>query len=140
MSEQVKKPEHNKFDNIFEIRSKPFGWEDRIAEAMVGRVPRQPRRVGNALIHDDVESFVRRIRQGRFLLPVVKILMPELDFNSGSIYYVLRGKDEPNHIFRGTFGYGGTGPHESALVEEVLERMNCMMELRSGDYLLSFIE
>jgi len=140
MTEQVKKPEHNKLDNIFEIRKAWKGIEDRISEAMVGRVPRQPRRVGNALIYDDVEAFIRRIRQGNITLPIFKILMPELDFNSGSIYYVVRGMEGSNHIFRGTFGYGGTGPHESALVEEVLERMNCMIELRSGDYLLSFIE
>jgi len=140
MSEQVKKPEHNKFDNIFEIRKDYPHIEEKIAEALVGRLPRPARRVGKALIHDDVESFIRRLRQSNFKLPVWKVVIPDLEQETGAIYYVIQGVSEWNHIFRGTFGYGGTGPHESALVEEVLDRMNCMIEVRNGDYLLGFVE
>jgi hypothetical protein len=140
MTEQIKKPKHNEFDNIFEIRKNYPHIEEKIAEALVGRLPRPPRTVGRAMIHVDVESFIRRLRQSNFKLPVWKIVIPDLGQKNGFIYYVIQGVNERNHIFKGTYGYSGTGPHESALVEEVLERMNCMVEIRSGDYLLRFVE
>jgi len=140
MAQETKKPEHNKHDNIFEIRKIYPHIDDAIAQAIVGKVPRSPRRVGNALIHDHVESFIRRIRQGNFKLPVWKIVIPDLEQENGVIYYVLQETQGSNNIFRGTYGYGGTGPHESALVEEVLIRMNCTIEVRNGDYLLGFIK
>lgn len=140
MSQKVEKPEHNKYDNIFEIRKKFENWDDKISQVMMGKMPRSPRKVGNALVHDDVEAFVRRIRYGNFKLPLWKILIPCLDLKTGAIYYVLQGSEGANHIFKGTFGYEGIGPSESALVEEVLSRTGYPIEVRSGEYLLDFIE
>ena len=140
MSHKVEKPEHNKQDDIFELRQSIKNWDDKIANILIGSIPRSPRVVCRAAIHYDVEAFARRIRYGNFRVPVIKILMPELDLKTSVIYYVLQGTDGVNHIFRGTSGYAGTGASESALVEEMLSRIGYPVELRSGDHLLSFIE
>jgi len=45
-----------------------------------------------------------------------------------------------NWITRTTYGYGGTGVHQSAVILELFEQMKAPIEVRTGDYLLSFLE
>jgi hypothetical protein len=85
-------------------------------------------------------------------LPIWKILVPDLPppekGKTGAVYYIVQtiryragGVEKlQSLLFRATFGYYGTGPHEAALIEEVFERQHLPLELRSADYLLGFLE
>lgn len=145
VSEMGEKPDHNKYDNIWEIRQSrsPELWMDDFKRALEkpideGRVEK----IGLARIYDLVENFVRTIARAKQInLPVFKVITGRLEGGTGAIYYVAK-VDGTNCIFRGTYGYGGTGPHESAFVEFVLEKKGIvgqLIEVRGGDYLLNFL-
>lgn len=141
--ETIKKPEHNRYDNIYEIRMehkygeralKQFFEELRHVESdyFVLR-PRKP-----VFYHKEPESFLKALTKG-FHAPVWKIVIPRLEEpHTGSIYYIAR-TDDAIHVFRGTFGYWGVGPHQSALIEEFLDRLGVPVEVRDGDYLLGLL-
>lgn len=142
------KPQHNKYDNIHEIRMMmPKGTVTDVVDSEV-RLPKRTERIGRAVLYGSVGHFVRDIlRRHEMSLPAWKIVLSHLGTpDKGDIFYVAEvklRKDSKEYtplIFRGTFGYLGTGPHESACVEEVFDNMGIPLELRGdGDILLSFI-
>jgi len=138
------KPEHNQFDNIYELRMKNDYGQRTLAEILEGRRPllvdeielRPSKRIVD---HRTPESFIGRIlRLGRFKHPLWKVVCPRPRGETGAIYYIVDAIDTV-HIFRGTYGYMGTGPHQSALIEEFMETHGLRLELRDGDYLLTLI-
>ncbi|MCD6593127.1 hypothetical protein J7L00_03485 [Candidatus Bathyarchaeota archaeon] len=149
MSEKVEeKPKHNRFDNIWEIR-KSRGFETRFGDFLrdvkmlsLERFKRDVR--SNMLTYVyylTPESWVRSLTsKSSVSLPIWKILIPDVPGASvGAIYYIFKDAMGVAHVFRGTYGYGGSGPHESALIEEFLERNGYPIEFRGGDYLLDII-
>ena len=143
----MEKPKHNCFDNIWEIRQTGYPTKEQIAEifekAYVGidiSDSHNVTSIENGLIYHHVEDFIRTVLQKRSIkLPVWKIVIPSLEGKSGAIYYIVCC-DDYNFVFRGTFGYWGTGPHESALIETIFEQHDLFFEVRDGDYLLNFFE
>ena len=141
------KPKHNAFDNIWEIR-KSRGFLTR-CEDFLREVERIPERVVDEarsymlsyIYYLTPEAWVRSlINRISVKLPIWKILIPDVPGASvGAIYYIFKDEKGVAHLFRGTFGYGGCGPHESAMIEEFLERKGYPIELRGGDYLLDII-
>ena len=141
---QVQKPKHNKFDNIWEIRQTGYPSEELFLEAtkqvqVIDISTRDVAQIGGALIFHDVRKFIHSILQKHGVkIPIWKIVIPQLERDNGAIYYIAECKDY-NRIFRGTYGYGGTGPHESALVEACFEKFGLCFEVRNGDYLINFL-
>jgi len=82
-------------------------------------------------------------------VPVWKVVIPKVDKygcveGQGAIYYIVRGILKNNSkaivVFRGTYGYHGTGPYESAFVEKGLKFLGMSIEERDGDYLLTLLD
>jgi len=85
--------------------------------------------------------------------PVWKVIVPHIDpetkqiQNIGANYYIVHMKSRYLFntdskvvlYFRGTYGYGGTGCYESAVIEKGLKLMELPIEVRGGDYLLSLL-
>lgn len=141
---EIHKPKHNIHDNIHEIRRTGYPNKELLSEVTkrvqgIDVSTDDVKQIGKTLIFYDVKKFIHSVLQKSIRLPIWKIVIPRLDGGSGAIYYVACGKDH-NSIFRGTFGYGGTGPHESALIEAAFESFNLNFEVRDGDYLLGFLE
>ena len=134
------KPEHNKYDNIWEIRKKG----NLVLTKTMNRL--EPRRLKFYEARDPETFLWAIIKSQSFHLPIWKVVVPNLDeprTMSGAIYYIVRlVKDERKKMvmFRGTFNYGGSGPHQSALIEEYLSAVNYPIEVRSADYLLGMLE
>jgi len=128
------KPEHNQFDNIWEIRQSYPHIESWIELDLKKAKGEGIERIGNANICYYIEDFLKTLVSAkRIELPVYKILFPsEEGKRIGHIFYVAKC-DDVYHIFRGTYGYGGTGPHESARVEHLLEKIGLSIDLRYGD-------
>jgi len=118
--------------------------EEILSNRKVG-INRTYHRVGRACIFPDPEYFVQQVAKlERIDIPIFAIITPfTLDKNSpGAIYWVVQkpdGRDE-NWLTRTTYGYGGTGPHQSAVILELFERSKTPIEVRTGDYLLGFLE
>ena len=143
MIEKLAKPEHNRYDNIWEIRQRYPGQEllkEVTSKVQVTEILSEDvLQIGKALVFHDVKKFIRGVLQKRMIrLPIWKIVVPRLSAKTGAIYYIACGEDY-NRIFRGTFGYCGTGPHESALIEAAFEAYELCFEVRDGDYLLGFL-
>lgn len=88
------------------------------------------------------EDFIRFVvRLESFKLPVFKVVIP--CGHTGANFYVVEGKTRKGEkviaFFRGTYGYGGEGPHQSALVEKFFEILRVPLEVRCGDYLLGLL-
>jgi hypothetical protein len=132
------KPKHNKYDNIFEIRQKIDNPAKLIDDLLEKDVTLRFTRAGKAVIVHDLSDFLKHLVDGMYRIPITKVLIPELDGKSGSIYYVLEKTNNKNYIFRGTYGYAGTGCHESALVEAACDILKIPIELHSGDILIRF--
>ena len=124
----MKKPEHNLFDNIYEIRKTP-GFEAMfkdflrgVAGMAPGRFKREarPRRL-TYIYYLSPEAWAYALISHRVQLPVWKILVSEPNSETGAIYYVFRDEEGVAHVFRGTYGYG------------------YMVERRNGDYLLDLL-
>ena len=145
---QKEKPKHNEFDNIWEIRESGYPTKEQIQEIIndttyMGTDISAPevKNIGKAVIYREVENFIKTVLRKRSIrLPVWKIVIPSLTTNSGAIYYIVTYDDGYNFVFRGTFGYWGTGPHESALIEAIFENYGLQFEVRDADYLLQFFE
>ena len=147
MTEKVKqKPKHNAFDNIWEIRN-TRGFETRFKD-FLREVERRPERVVDEarritltyIYYLTPEAWIGALIRRRVQLPIWKILVPDLPGASvGAIYYIFKDSSGMSHVFRGTYGYGGAGPHESAFIEEFLSKTGYTLELRGGDYLLDII-
>ena len=143
----MEKPKHNKFDNIWEIRQSGYPSKEQIADIFEKPYagidisdPQNVTGIGKGLIYHRVEDFIRTVLQKRSIkLPIWKIVIPLLEGKSGAIYYIVCCSDY-TFCFRGTFGYWGTGPHESALIEAIFEQHGLTFEVRDGDYLLNFFE
>jgi len=142
------KPEHNKYDNIWEIRREYFSHGyDPLEEAVKrGKLRRKGyptwTRLGRTRVYHHVEDFLKAVlHQRRIKLPVYKVLAPMevRETDVGAIYYFVVC-DKYNLCFRGTYGYGGTGPHESALVEELFDRIGLPVELRSADFIITLLQ
>ena len=89
-------------------------------------------------VHQTVESFLKALAQSNIALPMMRICTPWGE--TGDVYYVFEDADAPRiHMFRGTYGYGGTGPHQSATIEAWIAkwRPGVSIETRNGAYLLS---
>jgi len=68
--------------------------------------PRKP-----VLYHLSPGSFLwSLLDEPEIKLPVWKILTPRPGTRQGAIYYIADGKHRL-HVFRGTYGYSGIGPH-----------------------------
>jgi hypothetical protein len=147
MKEQKTKPKHNEYDNIWEIRQSGYPTDEQIKEILekpyVGTdiSGSEVQGIGKGLIYRNAESFIQTvIRKKSIHLPVWKILLPGLDDRKvGAVYYIVNC-DDYNFAFRGTYGYWGTGPHESALIEAIFESSKLFFEVRDGDFLLNFFE
>jgi len=136
----IQKPEHNRFDNIFEIRQTILSQQvNGFLSNLQTHIINQDRvtEIGGALIYCDVKDFIHATLSSKTKLPIWKIVIQRLDGNTGAIYYISESENY-NRIFRGTFGYGGTGPHQSAWIESCFEKFNLPFEVRGGDYLLNF--
>jgi hypothetical protein len=143
LSEKLEKPDHNRYDNIWEIRQRYPSAEllkEATSKVKAAEISADDfLKIGRALIFHDVKKFIRGVLQKRMIrLPIWKIVVPRLNGKSGAIYYIACGEDY-NRVFRGTFGYCGTGPHESALIEAAFEAYELYFEVRDGDYLLGFL-
>jgi hypothetical protein len=143
---QVEKPRHNQYDNIWEIRQSGYPTTEQIKELLEKPYAgtdisgSEVQAIGKGLIYRHVEAFIRTVLLKRSIkLPIWKIVIPSLETKSGAIYYIVCC-DDGNFGFRGTFGYWGTGPHESALIETIFEQHKLYFEVRDGDYLLNFFE
>lgn len=138
---QIQKPEHNRYDNIWEIRQTGYPTKEQMADAFNGStiLTEQDTLIGRGLIFVRVENFISVISRKRDVrLPIWKIVIPDLDKSNGAIYYVAESPDY-TRIFRGTYGYCGTGPHESALIEACFEKLGLTFKVRDGDFLLCFL-
>ena len=143
----MEKPKHNCFDNSWEIRQTGYPTKEQIAEIFekpyVGidiSDSHNVTRIGKGLIYHHVKDFIKTVLLKKSIkLPIWKIVIPSLTVKSGAIYYIVCCNDY-TFVFRGTFGYWGTGPHESALIEEIFEQHGLTFEVRDGDYLLNFFE
>ncbi|RLF64318.1 MAG: hypothetical protein DRN30_05580 [Thermoplasmata archaeon] len=89
------------------------------------------------------EDFIRFLTQEIhiFKVPAFKVVIPCGEI--GANYYIVEGKTVNNEnviaFFRGMYGYGGSGPHQSALVEKFFELIHLKLETRCGDYLLGLL-
>ena len=88
------------------------------------------------------KAFVRFVGSLRVVkLPVFKVVIP--CGSIGANYYIVRGEivegREVIVFFRGTYGYAGTGPHQSAFVEKFFKLFRYPIQTRCGDYLLSLL-
>jgi len=134
---------YNKYDNIDEIkRAHPLSREEleRIAKGKTSH-SKHFIRIKRTLYIYDVDYFLYRLhRLKSFRLPFWKVVIPSLDNrNIGAIYYFVRGKPS-NLLFRATFGYWGTGPHEAAKIEQFVEHFfGDVFEVRDGDLLIQLI-
>jgi len=139
------KPKHNQYDNIWEIRQAGYPSPEGMKNALKRRpLSTRRHRIGKALVYDCVEDFLQScVRMKQIRMPIFKIIIPDLGrSNTGAIYYIvteLTDTRERVHIYRATYGYYGTGPHEAALIESVFDYLHSSIELRSGDFLLGFI-
>jgi len=89
-----------------------------------------------------VTGFLQTVRTlDEVRLPVWKIVCPDLDSpEQGSIYYVVEDVHTAlTYAFRATFGYRGTGTHEAALIESILEKWRLYIEVKNADALLDFV-
>ena len=141
------KPKHNRFDNIWEIRRSP-GFRTRFGDFLRDVERLDPERFVNEARRTTLtyyyyltpEAWIRALISRRVQLPVWKILIPDSpEAKIGAIYYVFKDSSGMAHVFRGTYGYGGSGPHESAFIEEFLSKTGYTLELRGGDYLLNIL-
>lgn len=141
---QVEKPKHNQYDNIWEIRQSGYPSETQIQEVLekpyfgTDISSSEVTKVGKGLVYRHIENFIRSVLCKTIRLPIWKIVIPNINGSSGAIYYIAECNIY-NLIFRGTFGYWGTGPHESALIEAIFEKRGLFFEVRDGDYLLNFL-
>lgn len=151
MTQQVSKiPEWNRYDNIFDVIQSQTSEQlnNQFQEAIQrGKGKSRVSRIRRAVVHHSIETFLRAVRSKAMRVPLWKIVIPDLTNPAqGAIYYVVNTPEGgtaagTNHIFRGTFGYWGTGPHEAALIEWFLTKIRRgWFEIRNGDYLLSFLE
>jgi len=102
------------------------------------------RKIGKGRMFYDPIYFVKKVAKLRsFRLPIWAFIAPLTPEKStvGAIYWAVdnpNGRDEI-WLTRTTFGYGGTGPHQSAVILEFFEKRGIPIEARTGDYLLRFL-
>jgi len=85
------------------------------------------------------EQLVKAVTTNIVRRPVWKIVCPDVETaRTGANYYIVETHDAV-YVFRGTYGYSGTGPRESALVEKALEYHKIPIEVRSADYMLAVL-
>lgn len=132
----------NEYDNLAKIKASM-----KITSETIKRIVSAPIKItridtDKAIIfyYHTVEGFLRSIyRLPTFSLPAWKVICPRLDNPKiGSIYYIVKS-NKYSHVFRGTYGYSGTGCHESALIEKIFEKNNWNFAIRDGDYLLTIL-
>ncbi len=88
------------------------------------------------------KAFVKFVKSLRVVkLPVFKVVIP--CGSMGANYYIVTGEiikgKEVIVFFRGTYGYAGAGPHQSAFVEKFFKLFKYPIQTRCGDYLLSLL-
>lgn len=137
------KPKHNRYDNIWEIRSEGYPTKSQLADAIAYR-PRlgdiMSYAGGRILCYRSEEAFCSTLIRGRFKLPIWKVILPEPNASMGIIYYAAEDAEGRLHLFRGTYGYRGVGPHQSAFIEAFIEDvLGLSPELRGGDLLIDLI-
>jgi len=135
------KPEWNRWDNIWEIRESGYPSEEQVEEVLSTEpMFKRTHRIGKAIIFDNEDHFIQVVGKSKVKLPVWKVLCPHLDNpNQGAIYYIVQ-TEERNLVFRGTYGYWGVGPHQSAMIEHIFQKVyHLYFDVRSGDYLLTLM-
>jgi hypothetical protein len=127
------------YDNIFEIKRSGYPPTELVEEVLRKRPKPYPvLKLGRGTIYTDAAHFIYSVAHKPISLPLFKIVIPRLKTpNVGAIYYVAESEGK-SFVFRSTYGYGGRGPHESALIETCFERLCLIFEVRDGDYLLNF--
>ena len=91
--------------------------------------------------HMTPESWLRAlVTAAAVKLPLWRVITPW--GSDGAVYYVFYDEEDRVHVFRGTYGYGGCGPHQSALIEAFIDRYlgGLYFENRDGDYLLGLLK
>lgn len=137
---QKLKPDHNKYDNIWEI-AQSYG-KHALKYIDWNSEPRgQIAELAKPIIFLSTgEDFVKALFKLDIIkLPIWKVLIPTPENPcEGAIYYIAETEDF-TYVFRGTYGYYGSGPHQSAIVEVAIADLKLPVELRGGDYLLTLI-
>jgi len=91
------------------------------------------------IYHHSPESWLKALlTAGCVMLPLYRVFTPWGP--EGAVYYIFEDSRGYVHVFRGTYGYGGTGPHQSALIEAFVEKLGLPFVNRDGDHLLSLIK
>ncbi|MEM2189376.1 MAG: hypothetical protein QXG35_08630 [Nitrososphaerota archaeon] len=142
-SKPLAKPSHNRYDNIWEVRQSGYPNDSEVERCLKRGDAMDYVEIGNGIrYYSSAEGFLKAVlSQGCIKLPVWKVLCPRLDNKKvGSIYYIVKDCDGKRHVYRATYGYWGTGPHEAALIEHVLESRGLTFEVRDGDYLLGLLD
>lgn len=150
MTTKTQPPTWNKYDNIWEIRQ-TSNLKIRLNEILTKKSSLAGSSIGQrigqkAFLYDNVEDFICCLAEEKKVsMPLWKVICPDLEGSSGAIYYIARAMLDRSmlkeiHVFRGTYGYTGSGCVESALVEEYCTRKGMWFEVRSGDYLLTILE
>lgn len=84
--------------------------------------------------------FVNFIATKPIKLPIWKVIAPGINegliSHTGANYYIAQ-TDEAVYVFRGTYGYGGEGCHQSAFIEKAIKMLGLPIEERDADYLLT---
>jgi len=137
------------YDHLNKLRE---GYAERELKEILSRPDRfyqKPHRLGIwsrlTRIFPDPEYFVKKVSKLKsFTIPVFAIITPfELGKDSpGAIYWIVLNPNANNGVrwvTRTTYGYGGTGPHQSAVILEFFEKRGIPIEARTGDYLLRFL-
>ena len=142
------KPEHNKYDNIWELRHKRWWWDEMQS---VGQILEQMPQLliaqtilGTGLLYRHVQNFLYAVAKANEILELEawKILCPFLgETNKGTLYYIIREKQrnrnkQKNLVFKATYGYLGQGPREAALIETCFEMLRLNIRLGDGNDLL----
>ncbi len=90
----------------------------------------------------DEYAFVRYVASLESVQAAYKVVIPR-NVSTGANYYIVHGVDKQGEVvafFRGTYGYAGTGPLQSAFVELAFKMLKIPLEIRDGDYLLSLLK
>ena len=143
---QLKKPEPG---DVSELKSKIPQEQvlqtlrQKVRESAMYEIPIHDENNVRRIYFTTAEDFIRFLAQEIhvFKVPAFKVVIPCGE--TGANYYVVEGKTVTNEnviaYFRGTYGYGGSGPHQSALVEKFFELIHLKLETRCGDYLLGLL-
>ncbi|RLI73386.1 hypothetical protein DRO97_07600 [Archaeoglobales archaeon] len=127
--------------------------EEDVREAFM-RMPEVIKIGKRTYLAKTARDFVSTLAKSNTIFPPIwKVVIPHINpetkkiMDIGANYYIahisskyLFGDYEKVALYyRGTYGYGGSGCYESALIEKAIELLELPIEVRSGDYLLALL-